>query len=113
MEETLIRVHLGWQPDATFSEALRKGLPEGVSVTVGDPPHPNTEILVWGRPTLEQLQNLPSLRAVIVPFTGVPPETIEAVRAVYGVTLHNLHHNAPATAEMAMALLFAAAKRLI
>lgn len=113
MEKALIRAHFGWQPDATFSAALQDGLPEGVSVTTGDTPHPDTEILVWGRPSLEQMRRLPSLRAVVVPFTGVPQETIEAVRALEGVTLHNLHHNAPATAEMAIALLFATAKRLI
>lgn len=113
MEKALIRVHIGWQPDTAFSEALQQGLPDGVSVTTGDAPHPDTEILVWGRPSLEQMRRLPSLRAVVVPFTGVPQETIEAVRALEGVTLHNLHHNAPATAEMAIALMFAAAKRLI
>jgi phosphoglycerate dehydrogenase-like enzyme len=113
VEKALRRVHLGWQPDAAFSEALREGLPEGVSVTSGDDPHPETEILVIGRPSSEQMRRLTSLRAVIVPFTGVPSETVAAVRARKGVTLHNLHHNAAATAEMAIALLFAAAKRLI
>lgn len=113
VEEAVIRVHLGWEPDAAFSEALQDGLPEGISVSTGDTPHPDTEILVWGRPSLEQMRRLPSLRAVVVPFTGVPQETIEAVRALEGVTLHNLHHNATATAEMAIALLFAVAKRLL
>lgn len=113
MEKTLIRVHLGWQPHTTFLEALDQCLPRGITVTVGDEPHPETTILVQGRPSPDLMRNLVSLRAVVVPFTGVPPETIEAVRTVGGVTLHNLHHNATATAEMAIALLFAVAKRLI
>lgn len=96
-----------------FSETLREELPEGITVTTGETPHPETKILVWGRPSIEQMRSLPLLRAVIVPFTGVPPETLEAVRTLSNVTLHNLHHNAPATAEMAIALLLAVAKRLV
>lgn len=113
MEKAVIRVHLGWEPDAEFTRALREGIPDGVLLSTGSDPHPETNILVAGRPTLDQMRRLHCLRAVVVPFTGVPPETIEAVRALNGVTLHNLHHNAAATAEMAIALLFATAKRLI
>lgn len=70
-------------------------------------------ILIDGRPTEEMIENCPSLRAVIVPFAGVPVATGELMRKHQDISLHNLHHNASDTAEMAMALLFAAAKRIV
>ncbi|RLC97713.1 MAG: hydroxyacid dehydrogenase, partial [Chloroflexi bacterium] len=55
----------------------------------------------------------PALQALIVPWTGIPPGTLELVREFPDLTLHNLHHNAAPVAEMAVALLLAAAKRII
>lgn len=81
-----------------------------------------------------------SLLAVLFPFAGVPPHmraymcrhtaihTLHVAQthkhthnpAVHFMaqelphcSVHNLHHNAPATAEMAVALLLAAAKRVL
>ncbi len=70
-------------------------------------------ILVSGRPSREQLEANPDLQAVIVPWAGVPPETRTLVQEFPHLTVHNLHHNADATAEMAFALLLAAAKFIV
>lgn len=71
-------------------------------------------ILVSGRPKREQLEANPDLQAVIVPWAGVPPETRTLVEESFPhLTVHNLHHNADATAEMAFALLLAAAKFIV
>ena len=65
------------------------------------------------------IPTLPALRALIMPYAGILPPHIERLRAVLGarlgedVKLHNLHHNAPMTAEMALALLLSTAKRLL
>ena len=86
-----------------------------MQITVGDLPADGSDydILVGGRPTREHLEASPSLRALIIPFAGLPPETCALMLQFPGVSVHNLHHNAVATAEMAVALMLAAAKALV
>jgi phosphoglycerate dehydrogenase-like enzyme len=50
---------------------------------------------------------------VIVPWAGVPEQTVATLRDHPHLALHNLHYNAQQTAEMAVALLFAAAKYIV
>ncbi len=94
-------------------EALRALLDPTIHLTVGPerPPGP-VDILVCGRPTREQLA-LPGVRAVIVPFAGVPEETLALLAEFPHIALHNLHHNDAATAEMALALLLAVSRRVV
>ncbi|MCS7038226.1 MAG: 2-hydroxyacid dehydrogenase [Anaerolineae bacterium] len=94
-------------------EVFRDLLDPGIRLTLGPerPPGP-VDILVCGRPTREQLA-LPGLRAVIVPFAGVPEETLALLAEFPHIALHNLHHNDAATAEMALGLLLAVSRRII
>lgn len=71
------------------------------------------DILIEGRPKEEQLNRVRQGGAVIVPFAGVPPATAELLKTRKNLTLHNLHHNAPETAETAIALLLAASRRIV
>ena len=71
------------------------------------------DILIEGRPKEEQLNRVREGGAVIVPFAGVPPATAELLKTRKDLTLHNLHHNAPETAETAIALLLAASRRIV
>ncbi len=71
------------------------------------------ELLIAGRPKAEHLQSSPSLRAAIVPFAGVPPETRQALKEYPKIQLHNSHHNAVPTAEHALALMFACSKNIV
>ncbi len=107
-----VRVYIPRPATGEPLELLRARLVGGVELHLGGDPPPDFEILVEGSPRPEQVAS-PSLRAVIVPWTGVP----EAVRARLAgrpeVSVHNLHHNAVATAELAVALLLAAAKRVV
>jgi phosphoglycerate dehydrogenase-like enzyme len=98
--------------DSTLSE-LRSLLDARTRLAAGSPISSETHILVGGRPTREQLIACPELRAVIVPWAGVPEDTRELLRDFPRLTLHNLHHNAAATAEMALALLLSAAKFIV
>lgn len=75
--------------------------------------HADAEILIEGRPTREQLQAASRLRSVIIPFAGVSPQLADLMREFPHISLHNLHHNAPDTAETALALLLACAKRTV
>ncbi len=92
---------------------LRANLAASVQLTSGSEIPNDIHILIGGRPTREQLAACLSLRAIIVPWAGVPENTRDLLRDYPQVTLHNVHHNAAATAEMALALLFAAAKFIV
>ena len=67
-------------------------------------------ILISGRPTIEQLEASPNLRAVLIPWAGLPAETGKLMTDYPHIAVHNLHHNAVTTAETALTLMMAAAK---
>ena len=108
-------VHLLREPEPASLEFLRSKLDQGVDLSLGDINQSSreTRVLVAGRPTPEELDALPGLRALIVPWTGIPTQTLDAVRGRSGLSLHNLHHNAAPTAELALALLLTAAKLIL
>jgi len=85
---------------------------KGTVLTHGSEPHPETQIWSTGSASPETLDALPQLRGIIVPWAGVPEKLIEALQTRPQISLHNLHHNADATAEMAVALLLSASRQL-
>jgi phosphoglycerate dehydrogenase-like enzyme len=98
---------------------LHTHLDPGIRVTTGLalPDPASFDVLVAGRPTLAQLQASPNLRLLVIPFAGLPDETrsllLDPANGLGHVAVHNLHHNTVQTAEMALALLLAAARRII
>jgi len=109
----MLNVHLLEDFDAVALSALQAQLDPRIHLTTGTIVPLDTHILVGGRPTHEQLSVCPDLRALIVPWAGVPESTSELLRDFPQIALHNLHHNAAATAEMALALLLSAAKFVV
>ena len=99
--------------------ALHAQLHPGIQVSTGLAlPEPATfDVLVAGRPTLQQLQASPNLRVLVIPFAGLPDETRSLLtdprNGLGHIAVHNLHHNTVPTAEMALALLLAAARLLV
>ncbi len=79
----------------------------------GGLPDASTHVLISGRANAEQLRIANRLEAIIVPFAGVPVPLREVVRDFPGISVHNLHHNAPETAEVAIALMLACAKSVV
>lgn len=71
------------------------------------------QVLVAGRSTAELLHSHPEVSHVVIPFAGIPQETRLTMQGFQHISVHNLHHNAAATAEMALTLLLAAAKYLV
>ncbi len=96
-------------------DALRALVPPNVRITAGpDQPQPaDCHILVNGSVKPEWIEASPNLQAVIVPYAGISPEMQTLLQGHPQVTLHNLHYNDIATAEFALALLFAAAKFVV
>lgn len=107
-----------WMPQGAgsgFERELRARLDDEVELWTGPeaPVPPIQRVLVAGRPSDVEMAASPELEAVIIPWAGVPPSTRELVAKHEGLSLHVLHHNAAPTAELAIALLLAAAKRVI
>lgn len=108
-----MKVHLTSRPDASSLAVLQEGLLPEVELSDGPEPVPGTAVLVNGRPSREQLDGLPELRALVIPFAGLPAVTADLLRDYPQLPVYNLHHNAIPTAEMALALLMAATRSLI
>jgi len=108
-------VHLAESLDAELESRLRAQLVPEIQLTLGPelPTGADYTVLVAGRPTPELLSASDRLRIVIIPFAGLARKVRELLLAHPELAVHNLHHNAPATAELAIALLLAAAKRIV
>lgn len=81
----------------------------GQGFTIGPEGPTETTIFVGGSPNVE---SLPNLEAVIVPWAGIPLKLTESLVGRPDVKVFNLHHNAQAVAEHALGLLIASARRI-
>ncbi|MGJ3237313.1 MAG: NAD(P)-dependent oxidoreductase [Anaerolineae bacterium] len=110
-----LSVHFGYTPDDDARAYLQQELDDTVRVSYGEdaPPEARYQLLIAGRPSVALLEASTHLRHLLIPFAGLPAVTAERLRNYPHVSVHNLHHNAPPTAEMALALLMAVARLLI
>ena len=106
-----LRAQLLYEPEPEHMERLR-GLLSGVKLSVGSELADGVEVLVAGRPDPALLDG-PSLHTLVIPWSGLPPRTRTALRERPHLRCFNLHHNAGVVAEMAVALVLAAAKLLV
>ncbi|MDH3591690.1 MAG: hydroxyacid dehydrogenase [Planctomycetota bacterium] len=106
-----LRVCIPWLSDDDFAAALHEHA-AGLDVRLSKD-DVAAEILVAGVPEPDLVDRLAALRAIVIPYAGVPKRTRELVAARGGLALHNLHHNAVPTAETAVALMLAAAKSVV
>lgn len=74
---------------------------------------PPFDVLVRGVPTEQELRFSPHLKALVIPWAGLPRATSSLLADYPHIAVYNLHHNASATAELALAMLFAAARELV
>lgn len=107
-----MRVYIPEISDSASMDHLLKRVPKEVEITAGSPPPDDYDMLVCGRPGRELLEAA-SLRWFVVPWAGLPAATRQLLPEFEHLSVHNLHHNAPAAAEIAMALLLAASKQLV
>ncbi len=110
-----MNVHLLYEPAEEDLAYLRSLMDKNISFTTGEklPEDRQVQIFVAGRPTREQIDQLGSIETLIVPWTGISPETRSVMLNYPDVRVYKLHHNASATAEMALSLLLAVAKRVL
>lgn len=110
-----LSVHFAYTPTDDSIAHLRERLEDDIKTTFGtdSPENANYHILISGRPSVELLDASPNLNTLLIPFAGVPAVTKERMADYPQIAIHNLHHNAPPTAEMALALLMAVARNLI
>ncbi len=103
------------EEDAAFHGHLRRALDDRVELLVAAslPPGARVDALVRGVPSDEQLAACPALRHVFIPYAGLPGATRLRLQGREDLSVHNLHHNAASTAELALALLLAAAKLIV
>jgi len=104
------------RPDISENnDDLRSRLDPSVQITSGKeiPIPANYDLLINPYPSTEWIEASPNLKAVVVPWAGVPEKTREIMANYPEISLHNLHYNRFNTAEMGLALLLAAAKFLV
>ncbi len=110
-----IHVHVSSPPLAHARRVLEEAVAPRVEISYGpEAPPPDTRVLVAGRPTKGQLDVLPVLRMLVIPYAGLHKNTRELLLDSFPeLVVCNLHHNAAAAAELAVALLLTAAKRIV
>jgi phosphoglycerate dehydrogenase-like enzyme len=108
-------VHLLDIPEPTALAVLHAHLDPNIVLTCGRdlPPQPDYHVLAAGRPDRSHLTASPALHTLIIPFAGLPAATRTLLLDFPHIAVHNLHHNAALTAELALALLLAASKFII
>ncbi|MAT43044.1 MAG: hypothetical protein CL609_11925 [Anaerolineaceae bacterium] len=86
-----------------------------IQLTTGEdnPARFDCDVLIEGRPPDELLAGNPHLKAVVIPFAGLPPVTRERCQRYPNLSVYNLHHNAIITAEMAITLMLSAARFVV
>jgi phosphoglycerate dehydrogenase-like enzyme len=113
MCDSRFNVHLLNPLDEPYGARLREALDKHIRLTTGDDVTEDTHILVAGVPGREHLEATNQLQAVVIPWAGLSVKTRELLQDFPDLQVYNLHHNASAAAEHAIALLLAAAKNLV
>lgn len=110
-----ISVHLYQKFSESWIAGLRSKLDKSIILTTGEtlPESPDYQILIAGRPDKDFLMASPNLHTLIIPWSGLPRVTRKLLAEFPKLKVYNLHHNASPTAEMAITLMLAAARRLI
>ncbi len=86
-----------------------------VRVTSGEvgPEASDYDILVAGVPERKHIETSKQLKAVVIPWAGLPVKTRDLMLQFPDIAVYNIHHNAAPTAESALTLMLAAARDLV
>lgn len=111
----MLKVYFYPTPTPPHLDILQAHLHDGIDVIYSEeiPNPPDYDVLIKAFPTQADLEASPNLRHVIVPYAGPVAEVQDLLRQHPHLSLHNLPYNTAPTAEMGLALMFAAAKFII
>jgi phosphoglycerate dehydrogenase-like enzyme len=111
----ILNVHLLDTPEPAALGVLHAHLDPNIVLTCGRdlPAQPEYHVLAAGRPDRSHLTASPALHTLIIPFARLPATTRTLLLDFPHIAVHNLHHNAALTTELALALLLSAAKFII
>jgi phosphoglycerate dehydrogenase-like enzyme len=110
----MLNVHILNDLDAESESLLKPILDSSIRLTTGSETLPeDSHILVGGGVNSSHLENCPDLRMVVIPYVGLPDQMRSLLLERPHIAVHNLHHNDAMTAEMAVALMMAAAKFIV
>ncbi len=115
------------EPNSEHHPFLRSLLDDGIELSIGKTlpetayPHEGVgavnesspHILISGKVMREQVIDNPNLRAIIIPWAGLPAGLQEMATEFPHISVHNSHHNARPVAESVLALMLAAAKLIV
>jgi phosphoglycerate dehydrogenase-like enzyme len=110
-----MNVHILDTLTATALDQLKQRLDPSVSLSTGPEPSmpADLHILVGEAISRSHLVKSSSLRAVVLPITGVSEQLRELMLQFPHISLHNAHWTAVPTVEGALTLLFSAAKFIL
>jgi phosphoglycerate dehydrogenase-like enzyme len=108
-----LAIHVLELPYGHPVDELQALLSPNISLTSGPDVPADCEILVAGVLQREQLLASHRLRAVVVPWAGVPEPTRKLLMEFPHVAVYNIHHNTLPVAEMAVTLMLAATKFIV
>ncbi len=110
-----LNVHFNHISFEDSTEELKTLLDPKIHITEGDQnsAFANYEILVDPNPSMASIKASPYLRAVVIPWAGIPENIRKNLTNFPEISVHNLHYNNYNTAELGLGLLLAAAKHII
>ena len=110
-----MRVHFSNAPSEAVLNAFRESLADTIQLTGGkeNPARFACDVLIEGRPSEDLIRQNPNLKAIVIPYAGLPESTRELCLQHSQLKVYNLHHNAVITAEMAVTLMLSAARFLV
>lgn len=110
-----LNVHILPVVDSETVSLLRKKLDPQIVLSYGStiPSPAQYQVLVGGRLERSHLDASPALKTVIIPWSGLPQVTRQLLLEFPHLAVHNLHHNAVPTAELAITLMVTVAKGIV
>lgn len=110
-----LQVHFNRISFTEYIEEFKSLLDPGIKISENKkiPDSSLFDILVHPTPSQEWLEASPNLKALIIPWAGIPQTTRDIMRDYPRISVHNLHHNSINTAELGFGLLLAASKFII
>ena len=109
----MIRVLFQGHWDRKGIDYLRDELDPSLQLFTEEDSVDDFEILISGRPDEALLSRSSGIKALIIPWAGLPESTAVLLKKHPAIHVHNIHHNAASASEMAIALMMAAARLLI